>query len=77
MCRVKRFKRHDLLGVIYYGREVCWSCWSRHCDSPFLKSEFNIQDDPVRVQPNKKVVEDDGSWKKILKMESFIKTKIN
>lgn len=44
-CKVKGC-RHE--GCIrYYGRPVCWRCWSRHCDKDDtfeLKTEFKIKE---------------------------------
>lgn len=42
-CNVKRCRQEGMLR--YYGHDVCWRCWGRHCDrddSLDLKEEFRI-----------------------------------
>lgn len=46
MCEVPKCKRESIIN--YYGKDVCGSCWGKHCDDNNnfnLKEIFKIKDE--------------------------------
>lgn len=46
MCRVPRCRgKTDADGVVFYGKEVCDSCYTKHCEGKIdLKKLFKIKE---------------------------------